>query len=158
MEVDPAAAGAAGGGRHGDVDRAVDWAQEAPECCGGGVAQDRTLSTSENCGHPALTMSEREGAEDVDAPVHAEQLSFADADRDRLRAKSRLFELSPRENSILRSGDLGDRSVWRVTFCVHMDAKVDRASDSPPLDSPPLRAAFSRSVRLRLRHRRRRCG
>jgi hypothetical protein len=86
------------------------------------MAQDRALAASEHRGHPALTMGQWKGAEDVDALMYAEQLSFANADRDRLRAKSRRFELPSRKNTMLRSGDLGDASVWRVTFCAHMDA------------------------------------
>jgi hypothetical protein len=104
------------------MDGAVDGAQELPEGCGGVVAQDRVLTTCEHRGHPALTMSQREGAERVDALMNTEQLSFPDADRDRFRAKPRHFELSPRDNTMLRSGDLGDPSVWRVAFCIHMDA------------------------------------
>lgn len=86
------------------------------------MAQNRAVSTSEDRGHPVLPMRHREGAEDVDALMHAEQLSFAHADRDRLRSQPRLFELPPREYAVLRSGDLGGPSVWRVPFCPHMDA------------------------------------
>jgi hypothetical protein len=109
-------------GGDGDVNRTVDRSQEIPEGCCGAMAQDRAFSACEHSCHPTLTMGQREGAEDVDTLMHAEQLSFADADRDRFRAKSRFYELASRHNSVLRSGDLGDPNVWRVTFRVHMDA------------------------------------
>jgi len=120
-------------GGDGDVNRAVHRTQEIPEGCCRAVAQDRAFSACEHSCHPTLTMSQREGTERVDALMDTEQLSFAHADRDGFRAKSRFYELASRHNSVLRSGDLGDPNVWRVTFCVHMDAKGDRASDSPPL-------------------------
>jgi len=54
--------------------------------------------------------------------MNAMQLSFANADRDRLGSEPALFELSPRHHSVLSSGDLGNRGVGSVAFCAHMDA------------------------------------
>jgi hypothetical protein len=58
----------------------------------------------------------------VDALVDPVQLSFADANRDRLGSESTAFELPPRHHPMLPSGYLSRQRIGSVAFCVHMDA------------------------------------
>jgi hypothetical protein len=53
--------------------------------------------------------------------VHAVQLPFAHADRDRFRPEPARFELPPRHDTVLLRRDPRYRCVGRVAFCVHMD-------------------------------------
>ena len=122
MEADAAATQATRGGGHGDMDGAIERTQELPERRGGVVAQHRSLSASEDCGHPALAMRNGEGTEGVNAVMNAMQLPFAHSDRDRPRPQPRFFELPPRHHSVLTSGYIRGSPIGGVTFCAHMGA------------------------------------
>ena len=122
MQVDaPTRASTALGG-DGDVERPIHRPQQTPKGRRGRVTQNRSLAKGENCGHPALMMSRRSGTEDIDALMHALQLPFANADRDRFVAEPRLFYLPPSHHPVLPSAGPGKPRIGTVTFCVHMDA------------------------------------
>ncbi len=53
----------------GDVDGAVDWLQELPKDCRGGVAQDGMFAASEHRRHEAAVEAEAAVADGVDAAV-----------------------------------------------------------------------------------------
>jgi len=80
------------------------------------------LSAREDRGHPLAVEAQGLVAYGVDALVDAVQLPFANADRDRLGSKTSGFELLSRHHPVLPCGHSGRPSVWRVEFCVHMDA------------------------------------
>jgi hypothetical protein len=71
VKVNSAASIAARGRGDRDVDGTFDWVEELPENRGGGVAEDRSVATCENCGHEASVKAQTAVSHGVDALVDA---------------------------------------------------------------------------------------
>jgi hypothetical protein len=138
VEVDSAATYAAGGGGDGDVDRAVDWAQELPEGRGGGVTQYCSFTACENRGHPAAVVSRSAVPHRVDPTVEAMQTPSPRPLVGSLTRYSRCFELRQRENSVLPPRNPRHPRIGRVAFVAHMATKSTGPRTRPPYVLPLL--------------------
>jgi hypothetical protein len=96
VKVDAALPLAARGARDGDVDGAVDRAQELPEDRSGDVTQDCALPASEHRGHEAPVKAQAAVADGVDATVDAVELTASDTVSYRSRPQARALELLSR--------------------------------------------------------------
>lgn len=120
MQVDAAAALEATGGWHGDVDRSVKWAQEAPEDCGRSVTKNRSLATRKDGGHETAVETQSTMADGIDASVNAVKLTTIDAIPDRPRSHASRFKLPARNRTMLPHRNSRHLGIRRVAFLTHV--------------------------------------
>jgi len=120
MEVDAWAAGTAGGGRDGDVDGAVDRAQELPKDRGGGVADDCAVATGEHRRHEAAMEAQAAVADCVDAAMDAVKLASLYSSRDAVLAHPELLKLRDVDHAVPSSCNSRHRRIECVDFLPHV--------------------------------------
>jgi hypothetical protein len=130
--VDAAPSVAAGGGRDGDVDGAVERFKQLPKRSSGAVAQYRSFSTSEHRSHPACMVAGSTVSDRVDAAVKAMQPTAFRPFGDRHSPEPHRRELLRGDDSMLPSRYASDRRVSRVAFVRHT-----RTKSTGPLPRPP---------------------
>jgi hypothetical protein len=119
VEVDSAALLASRGAWDRDVDWSFKWVEELPEDRGGGVAQDRLGTASENCGHEASVEVRCAVSHGVDALVDAVEVALAKALGDRVLSDAYLTKLPRSNNAMLLRSDSGEVSPRGVAFFPH---------------------------------------